>query len=121
MAVMREIHENQDGFMPTEAGYKAFTAFVKTGALFGEFEESGGRLVFVPASRNAEDCSDDEMREFHADALEFLRSPLALKTLFPAMDPIKRIVALESILLSPKEREAMMEKPKRPQPQEKES
>ncbi len=97
MAIEDRIYEHQDGFVQR----KAFRLWLKTGAVFGNFVASGGALVFEPSSLSYEDCSDDEMREFHEDAIEFLRTPLALATLWPAMSEDDRMETLESLLRKP--------------------
>lgn len=81
MTVETRLFEHQDGFIQL----KAFREWLKTGAVFGKFVATPVGLVFEPSSLKYEDCSDDEMREFHADALEFLRTPHALHTLWPHM------------------------------------
>lgn len=100
MAIETRVFENQDGFV----SQRAFREWLKTGACFGHFEAApAGGLTFVPSSCSYEDCSDDEMREFHDDALAFLRSPHALATLWPAMAPHERADNLELLLRDPEE------------------
>jgi hypothetical protein len=101
MKVEGLIFQHQDAFVQP----KAFTVWLKTGAVFGEFKASAGKLVFVPSSRKYEDCSDDEMREFHKDAIEFLHTPIALATLWPAMTEPQRLETLELLLKNPTEGE----------------
>lgn len=99
MAIEGRIFDNQDNFHSR----KAFRDWLKTGAAFGHWHASGGQLVFVPSSLSIEECSDDEMREFHTDAIEFLHTPYALATLFPAMSEKHRHETLELLLQNPKE------------------
>lgn len=97
MAIERRIFENQDGFY----NLGGFREWLKTGAAFGHYEASAGRLVFVPSSLSYEDASDDEMREYAEDALAFLRTPLALATLWPAVAERHRGEMLEAALIDP--------------------
>jgi hypothetical protein len=99
MAIEQRIYANQEAF----ASLKAFRAWLKTGACFGHFEATGAGLVFVPDSCSYEDCSDDEMREFHRDAIAFLRTPYALATLWPGDDRRleDRQAALETLIRNP--------------------
>jgi hypothetical protein len=100
MAVETRLFAHQDAFVQL----KPFRIWLKTGACFGHFEACpAGGLTFVPSSLSYEDCSDDEMREFHHDALEFLRSPYGLHRLWPAMTPQHRAETLEALLATPHE------------------
>jgi hypothetical protein len=101
MAMEQRIYRHQEAF----ASVKAFRVWLKTGACFGHYEASAGRLVFVPSSCSYEDCSDDEMREFHQDALEFLRTPYALGRLWPGDSRClsDRQAALELLINPPRE------------------
>lgn len=101
MAVETRLFKHQDGFVQL----KAFRLWLKTGAVFGRYVATGAGLQFEPSSLAYDECSDDEMREFHADALEFLRTPLALATLWPAMSPKHRAETLELLLTTPDEGE----------------
>jgi hypothetical protein len=99
MAIEGRIFANQDGFLQREA----FRTWLKTGAAFGHYEASGGALVFVPSSLSYDDCSDDEMREFHEDAMTYLRTPHALETLWPVVKPAQRMEMLDAALREPQE------------------
>lgn len=97
MAIEDRIFEHQDGF----PSVKGFRWWLKAGASFGHFEAIAGQLVFVPSSLSYEECSDDELREFHDDAVAFLRTPHALATLWPAMAPDESAKTLELLLVKP--------------------
>jgi hypothetical protein len=99
MAIEGRIYENQDGFLQREA----FRIWLKTGACWGHYEAFNGALVFVPNSCSYEDASDDEMREFHEDAIAYLRTPHALAVLWPAVVPERRLEMLETLLRDPEE------------------
>ena len=90
MAFETRLYEAQDHF----TSKRAMRLWLKTGAAFGAFEASGGRMVFVPSSLAWEECSEDEMREFTQDAMEFLQSPEALATLWPQVDERDRLQML---------------------------
>lgn len=94
MAIEGAIFDHQDGFYSREA----FRQWLKTGAAFGRFVATDAGLVFEPASVSYDQCSDDQMREFHEAALEFLHTDHALATLWPAMAPKQRAEALELVL-----------------------
>ena len=99
MAIETRIFANQDGFLQLEG----FRYWLKTGAAFGTYEASAGRLVFVPSSLSWDDCSDDEMREFTEAALAFLNTPYALETLWPAVRAEQRHQMLEAAMKYPEE------------------
>lgn len=100
MAAETRIYAAQDGFYNLEG----FREWLKTGAAFGHYEASpAGNLVFAPSSLSWENCSDDEMREFAADALAFLHTPLALATLWPAVREHDRLAMLQACLNPPKD------------------
>jgi hypothetical protein len=99
MAVERVVYENQDAF----ATRKGFRRWLKCGAGFGEYELADGRMVFVPGSVSFDATSDDEMREFVAAAEEFLRSPLALRRLWPHLTHERRMEMIETLLRNPQE------------------
>lgn len=103
MAIEGQVFEYQEAFPLTKAGREAFRDWLKTGAHFGHWEAAGGQLVFVPDSLSYDECSDHEMREFHAAAMEFLRTPFALAHLWPAVHPEQRIEMLEAALREPEE------------------
>jgi hypothetical protein len=103
MSMEGRVFEYQEAFPLTKAGREAFRDWLKTGAHFGHWEGGEGQLVFVPDSVSYEDCSDLEMIEFHEAAMEFLRSPLALSMLWPAVKPEHRTAMLEAALREPEE------------------
>ena len=104
MAIEDRLFLNQDYF----GNKKAFRLWLKTGAALGEYFLGKNRfgadcMVFVPASVQFEDCSDDEMREFCADAIEFLRSERAQRKLWPHLQPEQRADMVEVLLVNPKD------------------
>jgi hypothetical protein len=75
--------------------------WLKTGAGWGNYTLlPNGRMKFIPSSTCYEECSDDEMREVHKNMLDFLRTPYALRRLWPHLTPNQREEMLDSILKS---------------------
>ena len=94
MAVEQALFDRQDRFTnPTR-----FRDWLKTGAGFGTYAMVGERMRFVPATTKYEDCSDDEMREFHDSMLVFLRTPHAQRFLWRHLTPQQRSEMVESLL-----------------------
>lgn len=94
MAIEGVVFDHQDGF----TSKRAFRDWLKTGAAFGRWVATDAGLVFEPASVSYDECSDDEMREFHEDAIEFLHTTHALEVLWPAMAPDQRDQTLQLLL-----------------------
>lgn len=103
MTIEGRIFANQDGFPPTKAGERAFRNWLKVGASLVRLELHGGEPQFLPGSLSYEEASDDEMREFHEAAMEYLRMPRALRKLWPAVKPAHRLEMLETLLRKPEE------------------
>lgn len=99
MTIEGRIYENQETFITR----KAFRLWLKSGAAFGEYVASNGALVFEPSSLSYEEASDDDMREFHEDAMRFLRTPDALQTLWPHVHREQRLARFEAFLQDPNE------------------
>jgi hypothetical protein len=97
MAIEGRIFENQEQFL-TRNGFRTW---LKTGAAFGRFVATPAGLVFEPSSTSYDDCSDDEMREFHEDAIRFLQTPRALMELWPHITHPERVLMLETWLRNP--------------------
>jgi hypothetical protein len=60
------------------------------------------RMVFVPASVEYEQCSDDEMAEFIDNATEFLRSDRAQRRLWRHLPPYQRAAMVETLMADPR-------------------
>jgi hypothetical protein len=103
MTLEARIFEHQDGFVPNKAGQRAFRNWLKVGASLVSLELHEGEAKFLPGSLSYEDASDDEMREFHEAAMDFLRTPRALRRLWPAVKPAQRLEMLELVLRNPNE------------------
>lgn len=73
--------------------------WLKVGAAWGDYQlNARGALRFVPRSTSYEQCSDDEMREVHTAMVAFLRTPYALRRLWPSIAQPQRFEMLETIL-----------------------
>lgn len=94
MAVEQALFDRQDRF----TNPSRFRDWLKTGAGFGTYAMVGDRMRFVPATTKYEDCSDDEMREFHDSMLVFLRTPHAQRFLWRHLTSQQRSEMVESLL-----------------------
>lgn len=103
MAIETRLFEEQDGFAPTAAGRRWFRHWLKTGAGLVHLELRGATPEWVTGSLSYPEMSDDEMREFHDAAMDFLRTPRALKNLWPAVKAADRPQMLEAALANPNE------------------
>ena len=73
--------------------------FLKVGAGFVDWEAGRDhKPVAIPRSTSFPECSEDEMREFHKDALEFLHTPFAQRRLWTHVKPSQRPAMLEAVL-----------------------
>jgi hypothetical protein len=103
MTIEGRIFEHQDGFAPTKAGQRAFRNWLKVGASLVSLEIDGAEPRWLPGSCSYPEMSDDEMREFHEAAMDYLRTPHALKKLWPAVKAADRLQMLEAALTNPKD------------------
>lgn len=101
MAIENRLFEEQDGFSATTAGRRWFRNWLKVGAALVHLELKGEAAEWVAGSLSYEDLSDDEMREFHEAAMDFLKQPHALKRLWPHVKPELRAQMLEAALVQP--------------------
>jgi Protein of unknown function (DUF1367) len=66
--------------------FEQFRNWLKAGAGFVDWIViNDGTMVARPKSIAYAACDEPTMRQFHADAIAFLRTPRAYKTLWPAM------------------------------------
>jgi hypothetical protein len=95
MKLEQTLFEAQDRF----ESFEAFRTWLKVGSGFVEwFPGPKGGVIPVPKSISYAKLEQAEMEQFHADAVEFLRTPHACKTLWRHLTPIARIEMLESVL-----------------------
>lgn len=94
-AVMQAVFKGQERF----DDFKIFRNFVKIGAGFVDYiPDVHGELHAVPKSVSFDDCSEEEMRQFHDDSVTFLRTGPAQSVLWPQLSPQMAEMGVESIL-----------------------
>lgn len=103
MAIESRLFEEQDGFAPTAAGRRWFRQWLKVGAALVHLEVKGDAAEWLAGSLSYDALSDDEMREFHEAAVDFLRTPRALKRLWPHVKAAERLQMLEAAMTNPEE------------------
>lgn len=80
--------------------FEAYRLWLKLGSGFVTWMPGPKGGVFpVPRSINFNTCSEEDMREFHEGVVAFLRTPHALKYLWPSADPAAAELGLEAILM----------------------
>lgn len=81
------------------ASFEQFRYWIKLGAGFCDWMESPkGGLVPVPRSISYRKCEEGVFRQFHDDAIAFLRTPHACKYLWPHLSELKAGEMMESVL-----------------------
>jgi hypothetical protein len=97
MAVMTAVFKAQERF----DNFDVFRAFVKIGAGFVDLiPDPAGGVRAVPKSQSFSECSEDDMREFHQNAVAFLRTEQALTVLWPENSLKFSAQGIEQILRS---------------------
>lgn len=95
MALEAAVFESQDRF----DNFKAFRDWLKVGAAFCDWYPGPKGGVFpVPKSISYAKLEQAEMEQFHTDAVEFLRSEHAGRTLWKHLTQPQRIDMIEEIL-----------------------
>jgi hypothetical protein len=105
MAIEGKVFKHQDKFPPTKAGLRSFRNWLKVGASLVRLEIHGNEPKWLPGSVSFEELSDDEMREFHEAAMDYMRSPYALKQLWPDVRSSKRAEMFETVINAKDEEE----------------
>mgnify|MGYP006921316025 CR=1 FL=1 len=101
MGMEQRLFDRQDQWLTLEE----LRWWLKTGAGWGDFVlPTDGPMRFVPRSTSYEECSDDQMKEIHTAMLAFLRTPQAMRSLWPHLSQNACYEMLESVL-DPAERE----------------
>ena len=96
MAIEQAVFEAQERFDEFDPGFRDW---LKVGAGHCRWYAGPKGGVFpVPKSISYDQIEDGEMREFHEKAVAFLRSPHAIKTLWPHLKPLQRMEMMETIL-----------------------
>lgn len=97
MAMEQALFEAQDRF----EDFESFRTWMKVGAGFVDwFPGPKGGVIPVPKSISYSALEQGDMETFHADAVNFLRTEHAGKTLWKHLTPEKRIEMLEFVLSS---------------------
>jgi hypothetical protein len=96
-AILERLHQAQDRFAKLERMHD----WLKMGAGFVKWNEQTGKPV--PRSTSFPETSEDEMREFHRDMVDFLRTERAQRFLWRHLKPKARGEMVEAILTDPHE------------------
>lgn len=96
MAMEQAVFEAQERFTDFERGFRDW---LKVGAGHCTwFPGPRGGVFPVPKSISYTEMEDGEMRDFHDNAVAFLRTEHAGKTLWPHLKPLQRTEMIETIL-----------------------
>jgi hypothetical protein len=96
MALEQAVFEAQERFDHFDPGFRDW---LKIGAGHCTwYPGPRGAVIAVPKSISYTDMEEGEMREFHANAVAFLREPVAIKTLWPHAPADARELAIEQLL-----------------------
>lgn len=95
MALEQAVFESQERF----EDFRSFRAWLKVGAGFVDwFPGPKGGVIPVPKSISYGELEQGAMEQFHGDAVDFLRTEHAGRTLWPHQGALARITAVETIL-----------------------
>ena len=95
MALEQALFEAQDKF----ENFKGFRDWLKVGAGHCQWYPGPKGGVFpVPDSTSYAKLEQGAMEQYHADAVEFLRTEHASKTLWKHLTPVQRMQMLETVL-----------------------
>jgi len=79
--------------------FDQFRLWLKVGSGFVDWMSGPKGGVFpVPKSISFEQCSEEEMRQFHDDVIAFLLTPHAAHYLWPKVDPLAAQQGIDAIL-----------------------
>jgi TusA-related sulfurtransferase len=79
--------------------FDQFRYWLKVGAGFVDWMAGArGGVIPVPKSISYEKCDEDEMREFHRDAVDFLRTDHAAHYLWPHL-PVEQALEMIEVIL----------------------
>jgi hypothetical protein len=96
MKMEQVVFESQERFDNFDKGFRDW---LKVGAGHCDWHPGPKGGVFpVPKSISYADMEEHEMREFHMEAVKFLRTPHALKTLWPHLPEAQRVEMIETVL-----------------------
>ena len=95
MKIETLIFESQEKFVDR----KVFRAWAKIGSNFVDYVPNrDGEMVAVPKTTNFDDCTEEEMRQFHHDFMTFIRTAYALDVLWPSQTVFQASQGLEMLL-----------------------
>jgi hypothetical protein len=95
MALEQAIYESQERF----ENFDAFRVWLKVGSGFVDwFPGPKGGVIPVPRSISYAKLEQVEMEKVHADMVQFVRQPHALKTLWPHLSEAQREEMIETVL-----------------------
>jgi len=81
------------------ADFEAFRLWLKVGSGFVTWMAGpAGGVVPIPKSISYSSCSEEEMREFHDNAVAFLLTERACSYLWPKVDPLAAQQGMDAIL-----------------------
>ena len=96
MAVERAVFEAQEQFEDFDVGFRGW---LKLGAGHCEyFPRPDGGMFASPKSTSYEDIDDGDFREFHDNAMRFLRSEAAARTLWPRIPALTAMNCMHAVL-----------------------
>lgn len=96
MAIETKVFQGQERF----TNFEQFRNWLKIGAGHCDwFPGPKGGVVAVPKSIEYAQMGQDAMEVFHEHAIEFLRTPHAIKTLWPRLPEHQRELAIEAVLI----------------------
>ncbi|TDS74398.1 DUF1367 family protein [Comamonas sp. JUb58] len=97
MAMEQAVFETQDRF----EDFESFRTWLKVGASFVDwYPGPKGGVIPVPRSISYANLEQGDMEQFHADAVNFLRSEHAGATLWKHLGTAQRIEMIEAVLRS---------------------
>lgn len=96
-AILQRLFDSQERYRNIDRLHD----WIKVGAAFVEWKDGKPK----PRSTAFDVCSEDEMREFHGQAVDFLRTERAQRFLWRHLKPNARTEMLEQVLRNPNEGE----------------
>jgi len=97
MALEQALFESQERF----EDFESFRTWLKVGASFVDwYPGPKGGVIPVPRSISYSKLEQGEMEQFHANAVNFLRTEHAGKTLWKHLPPEARALMIETVLES---------------------
>lgn len=101
-AILERLFESQERFRHIDKLHD----WLKVGAGFVTWEPGkDSKPVAIPRSTGFDECSEDEMREFHEAAVEYLHTAFAQRRLWTHVKPSQRQAMLDAVLADPEKQE----------------